>query len=75
MSARLEHFSVQAVGTDGRPVEGSCTAVDARSPIHAAELVLGTTLAAHGKMEHAKAMVWRMGEDFQPISTTLYCAE
>lgn len=67
----LDHFSVQPVAEmDNR--QGPCIHVEALGPIQAAELVLGETLANHGDPGRIRAIVWRLGDDFSPISIKLY---
>lgn len=67
----LDHFSVQPVDDmDNR--EGHCIHVEAMGPVQAAELALGETLVNHGDPASIRAIVWRLGDDFMPISIKLY---
>jgi hypothetical protein len=70
----LEHFTVQPVAENGDADKGNCIHVDAQSPVQAAEIALGETLAIHGKPHAARAVVWKLGEDYSPICVKLYRA-
>ena len=72
MTVRTENYSVQPIGAHGEPVKNICIHVEAKSPVHAAELVLGEALVTQGKPQQARAIVWRLGDDYQPVSTTLF---
>lgn len=69
----LEHFSVQAV-TDASDIKTECIHVEAFGPVQAAELALGETLSTHGDPQSVRATVWKLGDDFSPISIRLYRA-
>ncbi|MGB3335823.1 MAG: hypothetical protein WBA73_01445 [Devosia sp.] len=69
----LDSFSVQLV-TDGVPDKNTCFHVEANSPVQAAELVLGATYVTHGKPADMRALVWKLAEDFTPISIPLFLA-
>lgn len=68
----LKHFSVQPIADNGQPDKGTCIHVDAISPVHAAEIALGETLVVHSETHKPRAVVWRLGDDYAPISVTLY---
>jgi hypothetical protein len=71
----LKHYSVQPVAESGLPKPGVCIAVDARSSVQAAEIVLGETLVMRGENRKPRAVVWSLGDDYAPISVTLYAPE
>ena len=71
MPAR-EHFAVQPMAAPGVLDKSRCIQVDAAGPIQAAQIALGETLVCHGVPEAARAVVWRLGADYLPISTRLY---
>jgi hypothetical protein len=68
----LDHFSVQRVADDGEPDKTGCIHVDALSPVQAAEIALGETLVIHGDRKLARAVVWKLGDDYSPMSVMLY---
>ena len=71
-----QHFSVQASSTDrGELVFSSCVHVQALSPVDAAERVLHEKLKLSGHACQLRAKVWRLGEDYQPVSVLLYAPE
>lgn len=68
-----QHFSVQACANQGSElVFSGCVHVEARSPVDAAERVLHEKLTLSGHPAHVRAKVWRLGEDYQPVSILLY---
>ncbi|HEY4202102.1 MAG TPA: hypothetical protein VGM83_16230 [Devosiaceae bacterium] len=66
------HFTVQPFAENGRRDNATCIHVEAMGPIQAAELALGETLAVHGTPDCARAMVWKLNDDYSPVSVTLY---
>jgi len=71
-----QHFSVQASSTDGGElVFTNCVHVQALSPVDAAERVLHEKLKLSGPPCQLRAKVWRLGEDYQPVSVLLYTPE
>ncbi len=70
----LDSFSVQPV-SDGLPDKNTCIHVEASGPVQAAELVLGGTYVTYGKPGNARALVWKLAEDFTPVSIPLFLAE
>lgn len=75
MVMALKHYSVQPVAENGLPETGACIAVDAKSPVQAAELALGETLVMRGEHRKPRAVVWSLGDDYAPISVTLYASD
>ena len=73
MPAR-ENFAVQPMAAPGVPDKSRCIQVDAFGPVQAAQIALGETLVCHGTPETARALVWRLGADYLPVSTRLYRA-
>ena len=69
----LDNFSVQPV-TGGVPDKNTCLHVEANSPVQAAALVLGATYVTHGKPADTRALVWKLAEDFTPVSIALFLA-
>jgi hypothetical protein len=68
-----KHFSVQPCIAQGREIVlGECIHVEAMSPVQAAELALGESLSIQGEQNRARAKVWRLSDDYSPISTILY---
>lgn len=74
MVMALKHYSVQPVAENGLPEPGACVPVDAKSSVQAAEIVLGETLVMHGENRKPRAVVWSLGDDYAPISVTLYAS-
>jgi hypothetical protein len=70
-----EQFAVQLVAGRGGVDKSRCIHVDALSPVQAAEMALGETLVCHGAPDAARALVWRLGADYLPVSTRLFRAE
>ena len=68
----LKHYSVQPVAGNGLPEKASCIPVDAKSAVQAAEIALGETLVVRGENRKPRAVVWSLGDDYAPISVTLY---
>jgi hypothetical protein len=67
-----EHFTVQPLETDTHKTKPACIHVDAQGPLQAAQIALGEKLCLHGSPGHARAVVWKLGEDYSPVSVTLY---
>ncbi len=65
-------FTVQPIEADTLKAKSTCIHVDAQSPIQAAQIALGETLCLHGSPRQARAVVWRLGEGYAPVSVTLY---
>lgn len=68
----LDNFSVQPVDANGVPDKAICIHVAARSPIQAAEIVLGETLATQGPVSRLRALVWKLAEDYTPVRIPLF---
>lgn len=68
----LDTFSVQPVSPDGVPDKTVCIHVEARGPVQAAELALGESLVAQGPVSSLRALVWRLAEDYTPVSVALF---
>lgn len=68
----LDNFSVQPVDANGVPDKAICIQVEARSPVQAAEIVLGETLAMQGPMTRLRALVWKLAEDYTPVRIALF---
>lgn len=68
----LDNFSVQPVDASGVPDKAICVHVEARSPIHAAEIALGETLATQGPVTRLRALVWRLADDYTPVRIPLF---
>jgi|GEM_PF-7100273 len=66
-------FTVQpCLIEDGVPQFSECISIDALSAVDAAEKALRARLSLCGSPDRLRAKVWRLGDDFQPISTLLY---
>lgn len=73
--SQLESFSVQKCAYDGDDVlTHGCVHVEALSPLHAGEIVLGEVLCIHGPIEKARARVWKLSADYSPVNVMLYQA-
>jgi hypothetical protein len=51
---------------------GAIVHVDANGPLEAGEQVLGERLAMTGSEERLRCRVWRLDEQYRPISVLLY---
>lgn len=69
-----DHFSVQLIDPLGDE-NMDCHHVEAMSPTHAAEIALGETLSLFGSPKLVRARVWRLTEDFTPVSVLLYSTD
>lgn len=69
-----DHFSVQLIDVLGNE-SMDCQHVEAMSPTHAAEIALGETLSLFGSPQLMRARVWRLKEDFTPVSVVLYSTD
>ena len=72
MKTETQFYSVQPLQPDGSK-DGSLVHTDAISPREAAEKVVRTPLALHGKTP--RATVWVMAETYTPMTVTLYLSE
>jgi hypothetical protein len=70
-----EHFTVQPIEAGSEKAKSTCIHVDAQGPVQAAQIALGETLSLHGSPGCARAVVWRLGEDYSPVSITLYAPQ
>lgn len=71
----LDNFSVQPVDPNGVPNKTVCIHVEARGPVQAAEIVLGVSLVTQGKPGNVRAVVWKLAEDYTPVSLALFAPE
>lgn len=71
----LENFAVQPVDATGEPKRGTCVSVEARGPVHAAELALGEILGPHGAPSQMRALVWKLADDYTPVSIPLFARD
>jgi len=71
-----QHFTVQpCTHQDGDLKVEGCIHVDALSPVDAAERVLKEPLTVCGSPQQLRAKVWRLADDFTPVSVLLYRAQ
>lgn len=68
----LDNFSVQPVDPNGVPDKAICIHVEARSPVQAAEVALGETLVTQGPVARMRALVWKLADDYTPVSVALF---
>lgn len=54
------------------PDKTVCIHVEARGPVQAAEIVLGESLVTQGKPGNVRAVVWKLAEDYTPVSLALF---
>lgn len=68
--SKLEHFSVQILGEylSNAP---HCVPGDAAGPVQAAQIAIGDVLSMQGNRRSARAIAWRLTDDFSQIGITL----
>jgi hypothetical protein len=67
------HYTVQkCTHHNGEIQTTECIHVDALSATDAAERALAETLIVHGQPDQVRAKVWKLDENYQPVSVLLY---